>query len=91
MTVSRSISIAPHLIWREVDKEIIVIDVNSSDTYYTISGSGVDVWKYCVTGPTLSALMAEHQSIYPDAGTPGERETISFIRELIDAGLLVEG
>jgi Coenzyme PQQ synthesis protein D (PqqD) len=75
--------------WREIDREVVAVDVESS-TYLSTNGSGAVLWMELAKGTTRDALVERLAQAYLiDAGQASE-DVDSFLSELRGQGLLEE-
>jgi Coenzyme PQQ synthesis protein D (PqqD) len=75
--------------WREIDQEVVAVDVESS-TYLSTNGSGAVLWMELVKGTTRDALVERLAQAYLlDAGR-ASKDVDSFLSELRGQGLLEE-
>jgi hypothetical protein len=76
---------APQVIHEAIDGEVIVIDL-SSGNYYSLKGSGADVWQLIEGTASGSQIVSTLESHY---GTNGEIEAAvsSFLAQLEQEGL----
>jgi|Tabmets5t2r1_1033131.scaffolds.fasta_scaffold03660_3 hypothetical protein len=75
--------------WRELDKEVVAVDLDSS-TYLSTNGSGALLWLELAQGTTRDALVERLAQAYLiDAGTAAN-DVDAFLSELRGQGLLEE-
>lgn len=75
------------LAWREVEGEVVVVDVRTS-TYLSANDSGARLWARLSEGTTRDELVAELvESFGIDAETAGA-DIDKFVQQLRDNGLL---
>ncbi len=78
---------ATDITWREVNGELVVLDLRSSD-YLSVNGTGAELWTLLVEGATVSelvtALIKTHEIDAPSA----ERDVRDFLAVLQQAQLL---
>lgn len=77
----------PEVTWREVDGEIVVLDLDGS-VYFGLNSAGADLWKQLADGAVhrdlTSALAASGQLTKAAAGA----DVDTFLAELQRCGLL---
>jgi len=78
---------ADNLSAREIDGDIVVLDLTSSQ-YFTVSGSGVVIFERLEAGATedelVAAVCAEYD-VEPERARPDVR---AFVQHLVAAGLI---
>lgn len=72
---------------RELGGEIILLDLRSS-RYLSVSGVGVDIVNLLSEDRTEDEVVAELQKRYDVAADVVRRDTLAFLGQLRDAGLL---
>jgi len=73
--------------WRELDGQIVVLDLESSK-YVTVSGAGAVIWAQLVQGATVDAIVGALIEVF-DVDEPTARaDTESFLDDLRQRNLL---
>lgn len=75
------------LSWKEIDDEVIVLDLRSSQ-YLTTNASGTLVWRHLVDGATFVELVAAVEDHFGVAEEIAARDVATFCSSLDDLGLL---
>lgn len=73
--------------WREIDKEVVAVDVDSS-TYLSTNGSGALLWLELAQGTTRDALVERLAQAYLIDFERAESDVDGFLAELRGQGLL---
>jgi hypothetical protein len=73
--------------WREVENEVIAVDVRSS-TYLSTKGSGTMLWRALAQGSTRDQLVSALQEAYGLERTKAEEDVDRFVADLQERGLL---
>lgn len=90
MTHARDLRLKPTAVrWREIDGEIIAIDLGSS-TYLSTNESGSFLWRRLVDGASREQLAAELQERFSLDADRAQADVDAFLRGLTDRGLLEE-
>jgi hypothetical protein len=76
-----------NLTWREVDDEIIALDLVSS-TYFTTNATGTLLWKSMLEGSTFQTLVDILVTSFEIPASVAAQDTSAFLRLLADNGLL---
>jgi coenzyme PQQ synthesis protein D (PqqD) len=82
---------APQVIHESIDGEVIIINLETGN-YYSVKGSGARVWDAIQAAPATSAGTIV-DALAPTYDAPREElepAIDSFVRELLDEGLLAE-
>jgi hypothetical protein len=74
--------------WREVEGEIVALDLRTS-RYLAVNRSGARLWSILATGATREQLVARLVEIYGVLPDRAEAETASFL-EVLSAEDLIE-
>lgn len=75
------------LSWREVDGEVVVLDLTSS-TYLSLNGSGTVLWLALAEGTDeagLADVLVEHFGV---ERLVAERDATAFLRSCVTQGLV---
>jgi hypothetical protein len=82
-----AIRLREEIAWREIDGEIVLLDLTGS-AYYTVSRSGLVLWPAVVEGSTAAELTDRlAQSFSLDRETAA-RDVGEFLQALANEGLL---
>jgi hypothetical protein len=73
--------------WREVDDELVVLDMEGS-VYLSVNSSGKDLWAAVVAGATADDLAAILSGRYGRAPDDAQREVAAFVKSLENLGLV---
>lgn len=73
--------------WREVDGEIIALDLDSS-TYFTTNSTGTVLWNVLNDGATIDQLVEALQSHFDIDDDTAERDVRAFLSLLETNGLV---
>ena len=74
------------LITADMDGETVMMDIETGK-YYNLGRTGVDIWKNLENHHTVDRIVDEMMEIYDVERAECEKETKSFLTQLIDAGL----
>jgi coenzyme PQQ synthesis protein D (PqqD) len=77
----------PQVIHETIDGETIIIDL-ASGTYYSLQGSGPDIWNALAEGETEAGIAARLTRIYRGKPEDIEAAVTDFMRELETEGLV---
>jgi hypothetical protein len=88
-TVSDSVRLRQDIAWREIDGEIVLLDLTGA-AYYSVSRSGVVLWPAVVEGATVAALSERLAQEYSLERQVAERDVRVLIDSLSGEGLLEE-
>ena len=75
--------------WRDVGDEVLILSLNSA-TYFSLSGSGVILWKALLGGAGRDDLVDSLVSRFDVAKDQVERDVDSFISSLKAVGLVTD-
>jgi hypothetical protein len=78
---------AEELSWRQIDAEIVAVDVSKS-TYLSANESGAVLWSLLVDGATRAELAAALQERYGIDRARAEADVDAFVGTLESRGLL---
>ena len=73
--------------WREVDGEIVVLDMNAAE-YLRANSAGVTLWPALAEGTTRDALVARLVDAHGIDSETAERDVDTFLDALTQRGLL---
>lgn len=76
--------------WREVEDEIVALDIDSSE-YLAVNRTGAVVWPLLVDGATPEELAERLASRYDIDRASAERDVGHFLSMLSERGLLDTG
>jgi hypothetical protein len=76
-----------HLEWREVEGEVIVLDLEGS-VYMSLNGSGAVCWHALAEGATREEIVRRLTDEFDVARERAERDVADFLQELRSHGLL---
>ena len=76
-----------NLTWREVDGEIVALDLVSS-TYFTTNKTGALLWAAMVEGTTVAELIALLRSKFDISEEQAEGDVRAFLQLLSAKGML---
>ena len=74
------------LITADMDGETVMMDIETGK-YYNLGRTGGDIWKLLENHHTVDRIVDEMMEIYDVERAECEKETKSFLTQLIDAGL----
>ena len=74
------------LITADMDGETVMMDIETGK-YYNLGRTGGDIWKSLENHHTVDRIVDEMMEIYDVERAECEKETKSFLTQLIDAGL----
>lgn len=75
------------LLWREVDDEIVVLDLSKSE-YVSVNAAGRVLWLRLAGGATKSELADELRHVYGLEPEAAQRDADAFVAHLRCQGLL---
>jgi hypothetical protein len=78
----------PPVIHQTLDGEVIVVDLDSG-TYFSIAGTGAEIWAAIEAGATAEEASAAMQRRYGDAGERIAAAVSRFVGELVSDDLIV--
>jgi hypothetical protein len=87
--VSDSVRLRQDIAWREIDGEIVLLDLTGA-AYYTVSRSGVVLWPSVVEGATVDALADRLSQEFSLDRRVAERDVRGLVDALSGEGLLEE-
>jgi hypothetical protein len=76
--------------WREVEGEIVALDLDSSE-YLAVNRTGTVIWPLLVEGTTREDLATHLAGRYEIDRATAERDVEQFLTTLSDRGLLDAG
>jgi hypothetical protein len=80
---------APQVISETIDGETIAIDLTTG-TYYSLGGSGVEVWQLLEAGRPLDAVVDEVAACYGRRAEELRGDLVGFVEELRREGLVAD-
>jgi len=78
---------APHVAWRRVEEEAVLLNVDSSD-YYSLDPVAADIWERLGKGDTLQKAAARISKDYAVSEEKAAKDARSFVRDLVAEKLL---
>jgi hypothetical protein len=79
---------APNVIHETFDDEVIIVDLDTG-TYFSVNQAGSDAWTLLVAGSTPAEIVDALLARYDGPRAEVERETRSFLDELLARDLVV--
>lgn len=76
--------------WREVEGEIVALDLDSSE-YLAVNRTGTVIWPLLVEGTTREELATQLADRYRVDRASAERDVDAFVDTLTERGLLDAG
>jgi hypothetical protein len=73
--------------WRELDGQIVVLDLESSK-YVTVSGAGAVIWERLVPGTTVDEIVSALVEVFDIDEATARADTESFLEDLRQRNLL---
>lgn len=80
---------APHTAWRQVNDEVIVLDLKSS-VYYSLNDSASELWQRLAKGATVSDVVEHLCAVYDVPQAQAEKDAEHAVGILVKEKLLVE-
>jgi Coenzyme PQQ synthesis protein D (PqqD) len=87
LSASASVRLRPDVAWREIDGEIVLLDVTGA-AYYSVTRSGLKLWPSVVQGCTVDQLVELLTQAFSLDRRVAERDARSFLQALDREGLL---
>ncbi|RLV47492.1 PqqD family protein [Nocardioides mangrovicus] len=75
------------LSWREVDEEIVILDLASSQ-YFSLNGTGAVLWKVLADGADEDGLVAALTSAYDVDEAQARADVAAFVAHCQELGVL---
>jgi hypothetical protein len=75
-------------IWREVDDQIVVLDLDTS-VYLNVGGPGVVIWKLLARSATLDELVDAVLEVFDVDRPTARRDLVTFLDDLAERKLLL--
>jgi hypothetical protein len=75
--------------WREIEDEVIAVDVQTS-TYLSANSSGMLLWRELARGTTRAALVDRLVEVYGIEGERAAADVDRFLEDLVSHGLLAD-
>ena len=88
MADDESYTISPSVRTRELDDELVLLDLNQG-LYLSLNESGRAVWRAVESGSTLASIEAEMVAAWPVSREEAQAMVRGLLRDLIDRGLIV--
>lgn len=79
---------AEHTAWRRVEKESIILDLNTS-VYYSLNETGAFIWERIGAGDTAAQVAAGLAAEFDVKADAAERDVAELIGKLHDEKLLI--
>lgn len=79
---------AEHTAWRRVEKESIILDLNTS-MYYSLNESGAYIWEHLGAGETPAQVAAGLCGEFDVETASAERDVADLVKELASEKLLI--
>lgn len=76
-----------HAVWREVDGEIVILDLRSS-RYLQLNASGTALWRWLAQDADEPALVSALAAQFDLAEAQAARDVTAFLRDLEAQGFL---
>lgn len=73
--------------WREVDGELIALDLGSS-TYFAVNSTAASIWPALVEGATREDLIAQLTAKFGIDDATAARDLDAFLGQIAERGLL---
>lgn len=80
----------PPVVHQTLDGEVIVVNLDSG-TYYSIAGTGAEIWGAIESGATLEETVDHVLGRYEGESAHVERAVVRFVEELVRAELITPG
>jgi len=84
---SGNVRLRPDVVWREIDGEIVLLDLDGS-AYFSVSASGVALWPALVAGATAEELARVLSETFSLERERAQRDVGVFLQALASEGLL---
>ena len=85
--MSERLRLVPTLEWREVEGEIVALDLDDS-VYLAANASGALLWRTLGEGTTRAELVAQLAEAYALPPAEAERDVTAFLARLDERGYL---
>jgi len=73
--------------WRELDGQIVVLDLESSK-YVTVSGAGAVIWEHLVPGASIDEIVDALVEVFDIDQATARADTEAFLEDLRQRNLL---
>lgn len=80
-------SIAPQIVWRDVEGELVLFDERSGG-YHTLNASASFVWRRIAQGCTVEAIIGEASVSCPERAESIAGDVRTFVSAATELGLL---
>ena len=77
----------PDVIYELFGHEFVIIDFDSG-SYYSLAGTGADIWRLAETGADMGEMIAGLRDRYGSDGADIENAVQEFVAELLREGLI---
>lgn len=89
MTSSQIFSVnSPKVIFEEIQGELVIINLDSGH-YYSVIGSGPEIWTLLLDGGSLSQIIKQLENSYPSKIDEITKSVTDFVDQLIAEALIV--
>ncbi|MEP7326826.1 MAG: PqqD family protein [Gemmatimonadota bacterium] len=88
MTGDERFSISPSVRTRQLDGELIVLDLDQGE-YYSLNSSGAQVWKALEAGQGIAWICDEVVAHWPISREEGMEMVSMIVQDLLQRGLIV--
>ena len=79
---------APHIVWRRVDQEAVLLDTETSE-YYSLNPVSTEIWERLGKGETVGDVALSLSSDFGEDEARVARDAREFISDLLKEGLLL--
>jgi len=76
-----------NVVQRSVSGDVVLLDLEQG-TYFTLAGTGADIWNYLCAGLTTAQIASALVDEYAVDSATVERDIADLVEELTTAGLL---
>ncbi len=80
-TMKGAFKVAPHIAWRRVEKEVVVLDLDSS-VYYSFNEVGAELWAQLAEGAPLEDAVARVAEEFDAEPATVEQDAAEFLKAL---------
>ena len=87
MTLDSSVAISENTFTQKIDDEIVLLDTESEE-YFGLDASGAVIWHYLSESKSLRGVYESMLAIYDVAPEQLEKDIVTFVQKLADAGLV---
>lgn len=86
----RDVTIAQHVISREIDYEMVLVNLET-ERMFTLNDTGAQFWRLLMEGKKLDQIKQGLQVVYAVDGLELEKEIDDLLQTLLDEGLVTCG